>query len=65
MDTDVVSIFMRESLFGDPLECMPDERTYGYFQETAHMLGRGTIKDPSRVDGLVPGGVGEGGRSGK
>ena len=28
---------MRESLFGDPLQCIPDERTYGYCQEMAHM----------------------------
>jgi len=28
---------MSESLFGDPLECIPDEWMYGYCQEMAHM----------------------------
>lgn len=37
MGTDAVRIFMMESLFGDPLECIPDERMYGHCQEIAHM----------------------------
>lgn len=60
MDTDAVRTFMKESLFGDPLECIPDERMYGYCQEIAHMLGSGKMMDPSKVKGLGPGEVGEG-----